>query len=601
MQLLEFFDPSQPRSKDGKWSKWGSHSANPDLVGDRAQVQRPWDDTADAKTLRAFVGSLFDHKLPDGYRSSGELYEVSGNPVVAFLVKGGIYNSKGQTVATFERGVSYRNGRLVVSHERLSVNFEHQGKGIADAFVKQSMVAYHKAGVSEVQVDATLAVGGYAWARQGFRIRGGESYRRSKITDLLERVEFMVQQNLKVSGLSEEALDSVSREVAALRAASDAGEDVQPRHIASIGRAHTWVKDGKTMWAGKSGLLGSSWQGHFIINPEPGSEDLSALDVVEFFDPSQPRDKDGKWKRWSGVSATPEARVPVSRLPVDKEWLDDEGFESEEAFLSSWYSHDLPGGYRSEVSTATPALDKFGSAYGPKSTGPARWKVEGTILTPSGHEAGRFKRKIDYNPETRELTVTHDILVLHPEHQGKGIADAFNAQSVQQYQRYGVRAIRLHAAMDVGGYAWARQGFRIFPEEEREREINRLIKRAEHALEDAYELTDESRLAIRKEIGALKMANAAGEDVQPIHIASLGERVQQYQLTRPGHDPYQSWVGKSALMGSGWMGHFILDPDAPVVGSSTCLRHVHLRPAYGASDELMTALARRLTPFSLMT
>lgn len=317
--------------------------------------------------------------------------------------------------------------------------------------------------------------------------------------------------------------------------------------------------------------------------------------TLEFYDPSQPRAKDGKWKQWSGVSATPDARRPVSRLPVDDEWLADEGFESEEAFLKSWYTHDLPDGYRAEATKATPALDKFGSKYGPGSSGPMRWKVEGQILSPSGHEVGRFKRKIEYNDETRELTVTHDVLVLDREFQGKGLADAFNAQAVEQYQRYGVRAIRLHAAMDVGGYAWARQGFRIFPEEDREREVDRLLKRAEHAVEDnEHQFTKAQRAQMMTEIERLRNANDDGEDVQPIHVAAIGEKVHQFDTDAPGKPSYRTWVGKSALMGSGWMGHYILDPDKPVVASSTSLHHACLRPKYGAAMHLVEALGRRM-------
>lgn len=606
MQPLEFYDPSQPRSKDGKWSKWGSQSANPAKVGERPRGAAPWgkDDNEPYRVAQ----KLFDHTLSDGTQSrvamlGDVIRHEDGTPAIVTvhgkLVNPDLRDEDGRpVVGTFTRQIRYdqNTGEITVQHESLGINAHAQGRGIGNEFVEASLRAYDQAGISEITVHAAGTVGRYNWARQGFRIYP-EYDRQSAIAQMLAHVNHMMNKR-NVMDLTKEQQRQVHNEIVALKKANDAGEDVQPRHIAAIGKSVVTnpTKDGSLEWPGKVGMLtGDSWDGHYVINREPGTETVSMLDVIEFYDPSQPRATDGKWKRWSGVSADPATVGPIrARFPSDDEWLRDEGFDSEEAFLTSWYAHDLPDGYRSSVLRVSPALDKFGGTYGPSSDGPMRWKIEGKILTPSGHEAGRFKRKIEYNRETRELSVTHDILVIDTDHQGKGLADAFNAQSVAKYQEYGVRDIKLHAAMNVGGYAWARQGFRIFPEGERQNEITQLLKRADHALEDADELTDENRLAIRKELKALKKANADGEDVQPIHIAALGEKVQQYEVNKPGKDPYRSWVGKSALLGSGWIGHYVIDPKAPIVGSSTCLHHASLRPKYGANIELLDVLGRRM-------
>lgn len=602
MLTLEFYDPSQPRSKDGKWSKWGSQSANPTQVGDRQSVDKPWDD--DYADLDTTARRVFNHDLPNGHRSVVEevrnVYQDDELGVLQFDVHGRIEDADGNKVGYFDRGFLYtpNNGQVRVQHSNLFLNTESQGKGIGDSFIRQSIVEYNKMGVGEIVVNAGGSVGKYNWARQGFRVYPEES-RYQVVGNMLAfaRDVLAFPGTAGTEPFTDQERASLTQQIDDLTRANDAGEDVQPRHVAALGKnVRTWERSGRSLWVGKSALLnGLNWTGHFVLNPEPGTEGLSMLDSEEFYDPSQPRDKDGKWKQWSGVSATPDARRPVSRLPVDDEWLADEGFESEEAFLKSWYTHDLPDGYRAEATKATPALDKFGSKYGPESSGPIRWKVEGKILSSSGREIGRFKRKIEYNDETRDLTVTHDVLVLDPDHQGRGLADAFNAQAVEKYQRYGVRAIRLHAAMDVGGYAWARQGFRIFPEDEREREIDRLLKRAEYAVEDnEHQFTKAQRSKIMSEIKRLRTANRDGDDVQPIHVATIGESVAQYDTDAPGKPSYRSWVGKSALMGSGWMGHYILDPDKPVVASSTSLHHACLRPKYGASLHLVEALSRRM-------
>lgn len=73
----------------------------------------------------------------------------------------------------------------------------------------------------------------------------------------------------------------------------------------------------------------------------------------------------------------------------------------------------------------------------------------------NGKKAGTLTRIIDLN----EKTAKHDFLYLSPDYRNKGFATAFNNYSNDYYRALGVERITVFAAMDNGGYTWARAGF----------------------------------------------------------------------------------------------------------------------------------------------
>lgn len=285
---------------------------------------------------------------------------------------------------------------------------------------------------------------------------------------------------------------------------------------------------------------------------------------------------------------------------MDREWLKDEGFDGPEHFMMSWFEGPLPGGHKAVVDAVireewqSVAYDERRPRTVPKAQG---YTVTGDIVNADGASVGKFHRDVVYDPATRAVTVTHESLMLDKKVHGQGIADAFNAHAVAKYQEYGVSEIRVHAGSTVGGYAWARQGFRISPEEDRHIRVAEMLTSAQYQLHaEAHHLGREATSAIQQEIKALKAANDAGEDVQPIHVAALGERVRQWTQIKSTEDhdhEYRTWLGKEALLGASWMGHYILEPGRPVVGSVSDLAHAHVRAAYGASPELFAALEAR--------
>lgn len=55
----------------------------------------------------------------------------------------------------------------VVSHQRMDIDKDMQGKGIAKVFLRNSMVLYERLGVKKIKIQAAKT-GSYAWAKFGF-------------------------------------------------------------------------------------------------------------------------------------------------------------------------------------------------------------------------------------------------------------------------------------------------------------------------------------------------------------------------------------------------------------------------------------------------
>lgn len=68
-------------------------------------------------------------------------------------------------VRTFRR----ENNRLIVEHDYFELDEKYKGGGHAIRMLQASLAAYDRLGVNEIHVHANLDMGGYVWARNGFR------------------------------------------------------------------------------------------------------------------------------------------------------------------------------------------------------------------------------------------------------------------------------------------------------------------------------------------------------------------------------------------------------------------------------------------------
>lgn len=302
----------------------------------------------------------------------------------------------------------------------------------------------------------------------------------------------------------------------------------------------------------------------------------------EFYDKNQIRDKAGKWTRggdrpskglarptsnkiWSGVSAHPDRRkAPKSDLkfPIERDTYENQK-EANFRFARSVYDTDLGGGYRSK----TTAVEVFDGK---------EMSVRG-VITHKGKEVGTFDRGISIEKRGK-VVVDHTELMIGSIHRSKGLADRFNSHAVARYQELGVDRVTLHAGDSVGGFAWARQGFRFATPEIAKSVGNRALDNIENSAKYLPALRND-KAALMREVKAVRKALNAGEDVQPIHIASIGERIKWETVGISGDNVrFMTWPGKRAMLMSSWEGVYYFDANNAVTAAASSIEHANLRP-----------------------
>jgi hypothetical protein len=173
-----------------------------------------------------------------------------------------------------------------------------------------------------------------------------------------------------------------------------------------------------------------------------------------------------------------------------------------------------------------------------------------------GSQVGRFTRDLRLHPNGR-LEVHHSWLKLDAEAHGTGFARGFNDQAFARYAQAGVDDVTIHAALTVGGYAWARQGFELVGEG-----------------------VDDMARAVDRAAKVTRLVDRARQRLDPAEFARLDQRLYRGGPLRP--DALTSVqelaalpVGKSILVGSSWHG------ARPIERSSTWWDG---RSAGGATD-----------------
>lgn len=157
--------------------------------------------------------------------------------------------------------------------------------------------------------------------------------------------------------------------------------------------------------------------------------------------------------------------------------------------------------------------------------------VEGQIMDGDGNPVGSFVR--DIFPDG---TVTHQTLRLNKASQGKGIGMAFFTASIDRYRAAGVRQVKV-STEDVGGYTWARAGFKF--------------------------ANDESRETVRQR--ARKWVNSSNYDDTAVLIDGMTGRTSKFQpadlvAVSPA-------AAKQILLGAKWDGVLDLTPEAKAAGA----------------------------------
>jgi len=132
--------------------------------------------------------------------------------------------------------------------------------------------------------------------------------------------------------------------------------------------------------------------------------------------------------------------------------------------------------------------------------------------------------------------VYHQYFALAEHLQKHGIATRLNAAMFRQYKASGFRYVTVHAALDKGGYAWARQRFLW---------DGNAKTQATAILERMWAVINRrgATYAERRGLEEMERRVARGDIPDPFDLSQVGRT--------PGAD---SWLGKEAMMGSSWHG-----------------------------------------------
>lgn len=297
--------------------------------------------------------------------------------------------------------------------------------------------------------------------------------------------------------------------------------------------------------------------------------------------PNRRRDSQGRWGRGNGVSLA--AEDPLSAL----DWLTDEddgNVEAEAApSIAGAWGQPVPEPEAPRRRPVTlppqlrmPATDLFDvtdetvrmigaqqaydGTFGGYTTAVVDvfraahvFQVKGNIYGPDGAKVGHFSRMLarDRGPRGNrdgKLYAIQASLELEREHQGQGFAEAFNAHLFDWYRASGLDRVELTANIDVGGYAWARNGY-DWADKDAPRSIIRnltLHAQLDSGVIPAERLAEQQQLA-REMVQRFKTTKFGHPDYPtPYEVSQLGRW--------PGAGKDDWWIGKRALWGSTWDG-----------------------------------------------
>jgi len=182
--------------------------------------------------------------------------------------------------------------------------------------------------------------------------------------------------------------------------------------------------------------------------------------------------------------------------------------------------------------------------------------VRGSIRDAGGRQVGTFSRQIHRNPDGT-MTVYHAFLQIDGSTQGNGFSNAFNGHLIRWYRDSGVKAVTVHANIDVGGYTWASFGYNFADEGE------------------AVEMIDHFRDALRQlrggdYTGRRLRGSGMNTSDQVNALQDLLDRTQRYRFGQPGFPTAYEfsqagrwegaggrsdvWIGKALMLGTSWHG-----------------------------------------------
>ncbi|UEM18666.1 hypothetical protein JL100_016235 [Skermanella mucosa] len=205
---------------------------------------------------------------------------------------------------------------------------------------------------------------------------------------------------------------------------------------------------------------------------------------------------------------------------------------------------------------ATRAAFPGGTQFMTKVARSAKYEFQGekAIEIPTANVSHRFVKggmtgeisRNFYRDKAGDLVASHDGFVINGEGKGGGIGKQVLKAQFDEYERMGVSKVKVHANIDVSGYAWARFGF-----------------------VPSQQSWDELRASMKFWINSDEVTtDGLGNEYQPLNIPQRQRRALTRILDNP--DPKGIWkiadarignrnIGKELLMERDWEGEIRLD------------------------------------------
>jgi SPP1 gp7 family putative phage head morphogenesis protein len=557
------------------------------------------------------IKSLYDDFEWNGFRTKATNVLEDGS------VQGWIYNSDDTfgPVGSFHRQVDFKT--KTVHHSFFEIEPAFQGQGFGSAWNKHLFDQYRKMGFEKVELLANMEVGGYAWAKQGFRPRNVQA-QGSLVNQILKKpVEVTKWAPEDIAHLDELTQKSY-RLIRQIEVARLARDGTALDRLADLGRVVKWDDIMKfSPQAQKDLLLGSSWEGSLNLTKAAVLKHLGGHDGKQDHPSGTPQTIHG-----SGGGGSPN---PVSSFLDSFDIGDGEFSDSEKAAVgvmlaaatalatrgkirnlvspTVWTKTakaadgtPLPSsemmkairstfetnhnGYRSVVTST-----KIGDAphhsivmnvfeeqlrESGKFSRAARLftrrnniRVEGKILAPNGTQAGKFDVSID--PKTREAF--QNGMFMNTSHQGTGFAGAWTSHVGLSYVRTGIRKVGALASSDVGGYAWAQRGFNWRYHAPSIDVVTRVRQAARGEIPNLKYVSPDTMKEIAKIEQRIKTGLATGRFPTPQEIANVG-RKNAFLHPQTGKE---TWAGKEIMMGTQWQASLDLSQIKKILKSEGLL------------------------------
>jgi hypothetical protein len=183
--------------------------------------------------------------------------------------------------------------------------------------------------------------------------------------------------------------------------------------------------------------------------------------------------------------------------------------------------------------------------------------LNASVYDEHGQQVGEVSR-IWMSGSSSGVIVDHDYFRLQADVQGGGFARRFNDHAENAYREMGADSIELLANVDVGGYAWAKQGYEFVNPSDPPYIARRMAPYVEKMPDGPAK--DSARATLAR---VTPRDVHAGTAPSPLDLAMVG--------WEPGAE---TWPGKEAMLGSSWSGTKRLAPPVAASASPDVLRAV---------------------------